>query len=236
MSEKAALNQVYQEKKTFEDHPEIKKIYDDYIDWCLNDAGWHKYGRAYDCSVALKQIDFKDKIVCELGARDSIFSSYLTKIVEKIYASDTFMGWGDLGDLKFWENLWDKFSFDKSKHVSEYQDMQKLSYEDNSMDVVVSFSAIEHIPNGGDILAAKEMGRVCKPGGKIVIGTDMCSSHQWHHGGYFYDEKALFERIIESTGCSLVGTSDFNFDNSEKHELSGLDYTSTIFVLKKEEG
>jgi hypothetical protein len=77
------------------------------------------------------------------------------------------------------------------------------------------------------------MGRVCKPGGTIIIGTDMCKKHTWHSGGYFYDEDSLFRRIIDPTGCTLVGEHDFSFNKSDRHDLHGLEFTSSIFVLKK---
>ena len=233
--DKVALNQSYKKEKTFEEYPEIEETYNNYVKYCLEEVKWHKYGRAYDCSIALHQVDFKDKIVCELGARDSIFSSYLTKYVKEVYASDTFEGWGDLGDICYWDELWKKYAFDKSKHITQFQDMKKLSYQDNFMDVVISFSAIEHIPGEGDILAAKEMHRVCKPGGHIILGTDMCSSHKWASGGFFYDENSFFERIIKCfKDCNFVGRYDFDFEKSDRHLFDNFEYTSLICVLKKE--
>ena len=228
------LNQSYKVSATLEEYSDIKKMKEEYERFCLETTDWGKYGRSYDCCVAMHGVDFNGKTICELGARDSLFSSYVTKFVEKVYASDTFIGWGDLGDLNHWDKLWKKSAINPERHVSHFQDMTRLSYDNNSMDVVVSFSAIEHIPGNGDIAAAKEMGRVCKPGGFVIIGTDMCRNHKWHGGGYFYDEDSLFERIINSTGCKLVGDYDFDFGNSDKNSFNGLEFTSVIFVLKKD--
>ena len=233
MSNEIPLNQVYMVDKTLKEYPDLAEIKKNYEKYCLEDVKWHKFGRSYDCSVSLLQVDFEDKIVCELGARDSIFSSYLTKYVKKVYASDTFIGWGDLGDLKYWDTLWKKFAFNPERHVSEFQDMRKLSYPDNSMDIVVSFSAIEHIPEDGDILSAKEMGRVCKPEGFVIIGTDICRNHIWHRGGYFYDEKSFFERIVKQSECEIIGDYDFRFEESDRSFVDGLESTSLIFVLRK---
>ena len=229
------LNQTYRVNDTLKENPDIKNLKYEYERFCLEDTDWGKYGRSYDCSIAMKVVDFNDKKVCELGARDSLFSSYLTKFVKKVYASDTFIGWGDLGDLLHWDSLWKKHAFSPGRHVSEFQDMTKLSYEDNSMDVVVSFSAIEHITGDGDIMAAREIGRVCKPGGFVIIGTDMCESYKWYSGGYFYDEKSLFDRIINQTGCEIVGDYNFDFEGSDISSVDGLEYTSVITVLRKPE-
>jgi len=230
---KIPLNQSYKQKNTLEQYPEVKRIKDEYENFCLKNTNWGKYGRSYDCSIAMHQVDFNDKIVCELGARDSLFSSYLTKYVNKVYASDIFEGWGDLGDINYWDNLWKKSTLKPEKHVSHLQDMTKLTYDDNSMDIVVSFSAIEHV-NNGDIQSIREMARICKPGGKIIISTDFCMKHIWYGGGYFYDEASLFERLIKSSGCFLDGDYDFSFEGSDKHVLNNeLDYTSVFFILNK---
>jgi 2-polyprenyl-3-methyl-5-hydroxy-6-metoxy-1,4-benzoquinol methylase len=227
------LNQSYKQKITFEQYPKIKTIKDEYEKFCLN-TNWGKYGRSYDCSIAMHQVDFNNKTVCELGARDSLFSSYLTRFVNKIYVSDIFEEWGNLGDLKKWESFWKINSFSPDNLVAERQDMRKLSYQDNSMDVVVSFSAIEHIKNNGDIQSIREMARICKSGGKIVISTDLCMKHLWYSGGYFYDEASLFDRIINSSGGSLYGNYDFSFEKSDRHILNNaIDYTSVFFILNK---
>ena len=76
---KIPLNQTYQSEQTFIDYPQLKELKTEYEKFCLEESKWHKYGRSYDCALSLLQLDFKDKIVCELGARDSIFPSYLTR-------------------------------------------------------------------------------------------------------------------------------------------------------------
>lgn len=236
MSNKIELNQGYREAATFRDYPEIKKIYDEYVSWCLEETSWGKYGRAYDCAVSLFQVDFTDKVVCELGARDSIFSSYLTKYVKQVHASDIFLGWGDLGDLDFWNNKWKEYAFNPDRLISEKQDMSQLTYPDNFFDVVVSFSAIEHVPGNGDIMSAREMARVCKPGGTIIIGTEISDEFEWFSGSYFYTEEELYKRIINPTGANLIGPADFDYETSDKVSFSGKNFTSSIFCLQKPEG
>ena len=228
------LNQCYQYKKTMLDYPILNNLKKDYHDFCLVQAGWHKVGRWYDCIPTLLAADFVGKKVCELGARDSIFSSYLTKYVSQIFVSDNFLGWGDLGDLKFWRNLWEEYAYDKEKLIIEMQDMTRLTYEDSSMDVVVSFSAIEHIPRDGDIVAMREMSRICKPGGLIAVGTELGSVDANIGGGYIYTQETIFKRLIDQSGCELIGNHDFDIKSSDgMQNHNGYDFTSVMFFLRK---
>lgn len=50
-----------------------------------------------------------------------------------------------------------------------YQDARRLSYPDESFDLVYSISVIEHIPDDGDAVSLREFRRVLKPGGTLVI-------------------------------------------------------------------
>jgi SAM-dependent methyltransferase len=54
-------------------------------------------------------------------------------------------------------------------YFTEYQDAQRLTYADESFDLVYSISVIEHIPNNGDSLALAEFRRVLKPKGVLVV-------------------------------------------------------------------
>ncbi len=61
-----------------------------------------------------------------------------------------------------------KFWKEKSPIVSiEYQDMEKLTYQDESFDIVHCRNALDHTPNF--FKALEEMKRVCKVGGWIYL-------------------------------------------------------------------
>tara|TARA_B100000131_G_scaffold120951_1_gene117980 strand:+ start:19241 stop:20086 length:846 start_codon:yes stop_codon:yes gene_type:complete len=51
-------------------------------------------------------------------------------------------------------------------------DFLKLPYENNSFDVVSCVSVIEHMPKETQVIGVKEMARVVKPGGKLIITYD----------------------------------------------------------------
>ncbi len=228
------LNQSYRVKATLKAYPRIAEIKREFELWITSSTDYHKAGRTYDDAITLYRIDFTDKKVCELGARDSFLSPYLTKVAASVDASDIFTGWGDLGTIMKWRGLWMECAINPDRLRVSKRDMRDTAYKDNMFDVVVSFSAIEHIAFDGDIKAAREMARICKPGGFVVIGTDMAATHRFSNG-YFYDAQSLFDRIINPTGCVLFSEHDFSWARADHSKSVHQIFFSTccIFVLRK---
>jgi len=52
---------------------------------------------------------------------------------------------------------------------SELQDARALAYADDSFDAAYSVSVLEHIPDQGDSAAIRELMRVVRPGGIVVV-------------------------------------------------------------------
>lgn len=52
---------------------------------------------------------------------------------------------------------------------AEMQDGRRLSYGDHTFDAAYSVSVLEHIPDRGDSAAIRELVRVVKPGGVVVV-------------------------------------------------------------------
>jgi len=59
--------------------------------------------------------------------------------------------------------------FEGLSWTCHYQDGTNMTYEPNTFDIVVSFETIEHIPAADEFL--KEISRVLKPGGMLVLST-----------------------------------------------------------------
>jgi 2-polyprenyl-3-methyl-5-hydroxy-6-metoxy-1,4-benzoquinol methylase len=252
---KTPLNQTYKTQKTFNEYPNIKKTFDELtmvsIDnnfyQMMPDGSMRVKGRRYDDAVLFNSdLSFRDKIVCDLGARDGIFGAWLTRFVKKIYISDYFEEWGkgtehDLGQIDYWTDIWKRVAPHPERMVIEHQDMTKLTYPDNFFDIVISTSVIEHIYNQadwqGDTIAMKEMARICKPGGIILMSTDMAKESKWVSGTYYYSEEDLFKRLIEPSGCQLRGKYDFSIDHEDNDAITSHNgfgpVTSVVFSLKK---
>jgi len=109
--------------------------------------------------------------------------------------------------------------FQNSKNiVLKKGDATNLSFKKEQFDYVLSISVIEHISGKGDSKAVKEMWRVLKPGGRLILTTHAIKKHRDEYrdtdqyslglkkrkGKYFfqrmYDKKSLEEKIFKSIG------------------------------------
>ena len=106
--------------------------------------------------------------------------------------------------------------------ISEVQDARTLPYEDNSFDAAYSVSVLEHIPESGDTAAIREITRVVRPGGLIVVTTPYSTGYREtmvQHSVYerkggapgdpvfyerHYDHASLTSRLIDPSGAQLV--------------------------------
>ena len=95
-------------------------------------------------------------------------------------------------------------------------DVRKTGFPDNYFDLIFCISTIEHIgrdntiycdgrsrdDEDGDLHAMKELGRIAKAGGKIVVTVPYGELHDY---GWFinYDE-ARWDRLKEASGCRAI--------------------------------
>jgi SAM-dependent methyltransferase len=246
------LNQVYKEIKTLNENPKIKETYDSIFNLSVQNnfvrSPDNPKGRIYDDAILFNSegVDFNNKIVCELGARDGIFSSWLTQYVKKVHTSDYFEEWGkgtdhDLGQISYWSDLWKQCAYFPDKMVIEHQDLTNLTYPDDMFDITTCTSVIEHTFNQaewmGDMKAIREMVRITKPGGYILLSTDMGEITKWNSGTLYYSKVDLFDRLINPSKCELNGAYDFDLsggDLTDIHHIDGIGkVSSVVFSLKK---
>ena len=103
----------------------------------------------------------------------------------------------------------------------EVQDGRALSYDDNSFDAAFSVSVVEHIPDQGDSDAMRELVRVVRPGGLVVITTPFDSKYRetFVDGDVYerhandatpvfferhHDWQSLHDRLIAPSGARLL--------------------------------
>jgi SAM-dependent methyltransferase len=277
MTDKITLNQLYRRSKTFEEVPIVKSMFDELTLFSekyildLKPPGMYsnntKYGRIYDYSVlsSCTDVNFKDKVICDLGARNGFWGIYLSQIAKRVDISDYFDGW-ETGcenglynfenEEKFVKTICSRIGTSDKVNV-HHQDITNITYDDNSYDIVLCTSVIEHmytqVENDGkyigDIQGMKHMERICKPGGYVLLSTDMSplkntelpstSIERWYSGTYWYNEKDLFDRIINSTSLELVGEYDFSFENPHNDDMNdhqtGFTVSPVILILRKPE-
>lgn len=104
---------------------------------------------------------------------------------------------------------------------SEVQDGRALPYDDGSFDAAYSVSVLEHIPDNGDSLAIRELIRVVRPGGVVVVTVpfDRRYRETFVTGPVYerrplasepifferhYDRDALMQRLISTEAAELA--------------------------------
>lgn len=107
---------------------------------------------------------------------------------------------------------------------SEVQDGRALTYADGSFDAAYSVSVLEHIPDDGDSLAIRELIRVVRPGGVVVVTVpfDRRYRETFVEGPVYerkpagsepifferhYDRNALAKRLLASEAAEPVECS-----------------------------
>lgn len=104
---------------------------------------------------------------------------------------------------------------------SETADGRNLTYATSSFDVAFSVSVLEHIPDGGDSLAMRELARIVRPGGRVVITVPYDTKYRetFVDGDVYerksnvgervfferhYDEESLRSRLLETPGLRVI--------------------------------
>ncbi|MEN3234200.1 class I SAM-dependent methyltransferase [Methylobacterium ajmalii] len=250
---KTPLNQTYKMQKTFLEYPNVKSTYDLLTERSTN-SPWNKrpdgytypWGRRYDYAVLTELLG--DRVVggkiADLGARDGFFGSYLSERCDVVHISDYFEEWGkgtdhDLGDLEKWSTIWKDMATNPDRIVCESQDITSLTYEDNSFDIVICTSVIEHIRDK-DQAGMAEIVRICKPGGLIAMSTDMSDINKWHSGTFYYNEESIYDRLIIPHPVRIMGRSNFEIDHADNDQIDYINHeglqaktVAVVFCLEK---
>jgi SAM-dependent methyltransferase len=148
---------------------------------------------------------------------------YLTNKVKFVFATDLygntkFSGLESPSRMLTNPEEFAPFPFNQNRLLVKNMDATKITFDDNIFDCVFSFSSIEHFGNKEKIIrAVQEMARVLKPGGILVITTELrITSTPYREETFSKDE--IFSMIIEPSGLKLVDEIDFNIsDNTLNH-------------------
>lgn len=92
-------------------------------------------------------------------------------------------------------DAWRKLTAGEPRPVFEVADGRALPFEDGSFDHAYSVSVLEHIPEPGDEQALRELARVTKPGGRVVVTLPYADEYRedWRDAPV-YAEQAAGER------------------------------------------
>lgn len=128
-------------------------------------------------------------------------------------------------DLDLVKRYSSKLKF-KMKYTADYADATKLLYPDNSFSHIISISVIEHINGNGDGKAIREMWRVLKPKGILILTFPVAKDFEEEFSdndnyGLNVDqikEKFFFQRIYDQNSINeriLNKISDFTILSQE---------------------
>ena len=116
----------------------------------------------------LGQIDWQDQRLVDLGSEISPMPWFLATLGARVTLIETDPQW-----VPRWEALRARLGVDVDWHLV---DSERLPLADAEVDVLTSFSVIEHQPDKGR--AMDEVARVLKPGGRLAISFDICEPDQ----------------------------------------------------------
>ncbi len=157
----------------------------------------------------------------------------------------------DKKDLENVRILANKIKF-AGNYLTDCLDAKKMHYPDNKFDRIVSISVIEHVNNHGDSEVMREMWRVLKPGGLLIltfpvkkeyeeefISEDIYNLNREETEGEFffqryYDDKKIEERLLSSIDNfkiidkKVFGETSSDFYNGYKQRWIKNGYSETV--------
>jgi SAM-dependent methyltransferase len=173
----------------------------------------------------------EDAIVLGIGAGVETTLFYLANHVRWVFATDLY---ADAG--KHWRQdappamLTDPesqspFPIRPGHLITQNMDGRKLRHEDNTFDGIFSSSSIEHFGGWSDVAAAaREMGRVLKPGGMLSLSTEYRLSGPGKGPApqvLAFDAAELQELIIEPSGLEPVDDLQTGISNRTLSKVVG---------------
>jgi SAM-dependent methyltransferase len=160
------------------------------------------------------------------GSERTIFELANAQSAALVTASDIY---NDAGDWDGWHGK--KFlqnphayapaglPYDRERVAAMHVDMCDMPFDDEVYDAVFSSGSIEHVGKSGIFdteaisKAAREIGRVLKPGGIASISTEFkVSGEGWGFGHVrLFSKEDILKYIVEPSGLELVGDVDWNY-------------------------
>jgi SAM-dependent methyltransferase len=113
-----------------------------------------------------------------VGAGDERIVFWLANRLGRVVATDIY-GEGDFAGREARSSMLDDpaahapFRYREDRLEVRWMDARRLDFADESFDVVFSLSSFEHFGGPGDVAAAaRELGRVLRPGGHAFVATE----------------------------------------------------------------
>lgn len=137
----------------------------------------------------------KDSIIIDIGAGELKYKKFCNHLK---YISQDFAQYDGIGDgLGQHPGKWDQSKIDI------VSDITSIPKNDDSCDAVMCIEVLEHVPD--PVSALKEMSRLLKPGGHIIVTAPFCSLT--HFSPYYYQNgfsKYFYEYWYDKFGLKII--------------------------------
>lgn len=151
--------------------------------------------------------------VLSVGAGHEGVLYWLANHVRRVVATDLYEGvWQDVqgreGDPNVLRNpeAYAPFPYRRDRLLFMRMDGRRLAFADGSFDVAYSLSSVEHFGGVENAWATlREMGRVLRPGGIVVLATEYVLDGPPHEETFLPDD---FQRLIDQPDLELVEPID----------------------------
>lgn len=194
--------------------------------------------RGWDFEMIMEHGEFdKEDVVLDTGALQSYFSVYLAQFVKAVFATDDF-SWAERdyypkSGLPAPEE-WMRTVADKTdgKVIGEEADVRQLPYKTGNFDKILSISTIEHVDD--DESAMREMIRVLKPGGLLLMTTEhglTPKDYSEKDGSYYriYDT----EQLLQLTSCDDTFTEEVIIAPTAEEDYKKRKFTTIFYKIRK---
>lgn len=160
------------------------------------------------------------RTVLDLGSGRSAIPSYIAMQTKNVIAAEL-----DHTALQIQHKL-----SNQQQHLALHvtaANFLRLPFADDTFDAITIISTIEHVPGDGDIYTVKELNRVLKPGGTLLITVPVShlanEQNTTHSIGYVYHE------CIEN-GAGFLRLYNPEWIQKRLIEPSGLKLTELIYI------
>ena len=169
--------------------------------------------------------------ILDVGAGEGRYKKYMQHLE---YVSQDFSGYDGQGDGSGLQTgTWDYNAIDIVSDINE------MPVDDASFDIVLCTEVLEHVSDPK--LAIKEMIRVLKPGGKLIITAPFCSlTHFAPYHFYSGFNRYFYEDVLKERNCAideLAASGDwFDYVSQELRRLPTVveNYTNrSVNILDK---
>jgi len=203
--------------------------------------------RYFEFDFVNSNLNFENKQAILDISSPYLFGFYMCKNKDVSY---TYIN-PDKRDLNNVQSLADKLDF-RGNYNTACVDARSLTYAECTFDVVLSISVIEHVHNGDDSSVMKELWRVLKPGGELILTFPVKGVYEEEfrdddiykldgvkrEKGYFfqriYDEENIIKRLLSSISDfeiidkKIFGETSSDFYDEYKKRWIKNGYSETV--------